>query len=372
MRGTGACRVAVLEAMVSAIRALQQAVAAAHADCKLPAAACCRGEGGFRLQGSKIVRAPVVAAEQKAHDTQKKKKKEKRAAAEAAEEQAAAAAAAADEPAKKKKKKRKHMDEAEVDDSKQQQQQAQREEAEQETDAKKGKKRKAAAAAEAEIEEQQQDVQQAANAGRRQAEEEQEEQELPSGKRRKKKAQPGGAAAGTGGASTAPLVSSRSAAANGADGADLDGGNGSRVGGGGGGGADEDDGEERLKWRDDVKRQDIKTGPFSKSEKDALRQAGGRVELSAGGWQAACGCLPAGALGRPQSHAAAGVAGLPTAGCLPPNRCLFLKILCAVLDYAAANSLSTDDLSWLYSSSKSGETKGVWKKVGRQLWVQLH
>lgn len=53
----------------------------------------------------------------------------------------------------------------------------------------------------------------------------------------------------------------------------------------------------------------------------------------------------------------------------PLNPCAFAFHLpgChlpAVYEYAATKGISTDDMSWLFSTSKSKETKGLWKQVG--------
>lgn len=52
----------------------------------------------------------------------------------------------------------------------------------------------------------------------------------------------------------------------------------------------------------------------------------------------------------------------------PVHSLFALVLLCgccpAVYAYAAAKGLSTDDMSWLFSTSKSGATKGLWKQVG--------
>ncbi|PSC75744.1 DNA-binding REB1 [Micractinium conductrix] len=119
--------------------------------------------------------------------------------------------------------------------------------------------------------------------------EQQHEQDAPPAKRRKKKAT--GAAAAAAGAAAGAASGSAGAGRNEAAGLLDD--------------------TEPSRWRDSNKRQDVKSGAFSKQEKETLRRA--------------------------------------------------------VLAYADGNGHSFEDTSWLYGSSKQKGTKGLWSKIAAAL-----
>lgn len=222
------------------------------------------GAGGFVLQGSKIVRA---AGTQQQH----KKRKQKA----AAEEPAATAAVQAtpfEEPAKKKRKRKRDAEaiggqpdaeQSSINKKKQ----------------KKDKQRKQQAAAEQQASEQQQ-----------QEEEEAEQQDGSEPRQRQDKP-----------TKQKKAGKKRSRAA--------DGGEGPATGDEDGLGDEPDTAD--LRWRANTNRVRVKSGAFSKAEKETLRKA--------------------------------------------------------VHDYAVSTGRSTEHTDWLYSTSKSGDTKGMWKKIAAAL-----
>ncbi|KAL4437042.1 hypothetical protein ABPG75_004181 [Micractinium tetrahymenae] len=259
------------------------------------------GQGGFRLEGGKVVKAAPQPQEQPAAKKKKKSKEQAAVPLVVAQPAPSPAAAAAAPPAEKKGKKKKHKKQQ----GEQAGEQAEGQQHAQPTAAadsaggsaaaakkkKKGKKRQAEAAAE---QEQPQRGQQHAEPPAAAQQQQQEEQRAA--KRRKQSASGSAAVAAAAGGVWASLEEGGTSAAAAAAAAADD--------------SDEVDVTE-VRWRDNEKRQNVKSGPFSKAEKEALRQA--------------------------------------------------------VLDYAAKHGQSTDSFEWLFGSSRSGATKGAWKKIAAAL-----
>ncbi|PRW58651.1 myb family transcription factor family [Chlorella sorokiniana] len=217
-----------------------------------------KGKGGFELQGKRIVMVAAAAKPQQ-EGKKKKEKKAKRAAedGEAAAPAEPAASSPAEAPAAKKRK-RKHAPEEQQEQA-QQAQQAQQQQGQQ--------PRSAFDLLLAPP----QDVQQPAAGSPAQ----QVQQQQASSRRNPR-----------------PSAAAAAAAAASAPSGEL---------------PDVSD----VRWKAELKRTDVKSGPFSSGEKETIRQA--------------------------------------------------------VYEYAATKGLSTDDMSWLFSTSKSGETKGLWKQIAAKL-----
>ncbi|EFN59006.1 hypothetical protein CHLNCDRAFT_49822 [Chlorella variabilis] len=252
-----------------------------------------RGDGGFRLAGSKIARAPLPAQKlKKKKEKEKKKKKAKvsgetAAAADEEHEAPAAGAAAAAAGAGPAKKKRKQQHGAEGSAAAEQQLEAGTAPAHGEPEQKKKEKKKKRKAGEGP--EQQEEPQE------QQQQEQQEEEEPQSRKKKKRKTQ------GDGKGAAAAAAAAPRGWEDEQDGAGVHG-----VESG-----DKERDTAGMPWRQNNSRKKVKSGAFSKAEKDAIKRA---VEA-----------------------------------------------------YAVANGRSTDDYSWLYGSSRRGETKGLWSKIAAAL-----
>ncbi|KAL4432464.1 hypothetical protein ABPG77_001763 [Micractinium sp. CCAP 211/92] len=261
------------------------------------------GQDGFRLQDGKVVKATPQPQEPVAKS--KKKSKEQTAVPLVVAQPApsAAVAAAPVQKEKDKKTKQKKRKGEQVGDAAEGEQAApQAETASRDAAAKKkgkGKKRQAEAAAEqAEPERGQQHAAPPAAA-------EQQQQQQPAAKRRKQPASGSASAAGPAAsgvwaalAAGAPIATPAAAAAAPAAPAPAP-------------AAESEEDVAEVRWRDNERRQNVKSGVYSKAEKETLRQA--------------------------------------------------------VINFAAKNGLPTDSFDWLFGSSRSGATKGAWKKIAAAL-----
>lgn len=230
-----------------------------------PRCFCCRGQGGFCVEDGKVVRAAPQLQEQPSAKKKKKKKSKQQPPLVAAEPVpspvAAATSHSAEKEKKKAKKKRKGEQLIEAVEGEQQVQPAAAADAAGTGAAakkkkKKSKKRRAAAEAEqAWPERGQQHAEPPAAA-------EQQQQEEPAAKRQKQRAGGSGGPTGNGGvwaalAAAEPTPRSTGALTASASPAD-----------------NEQEDVTEVRWRDNEKRQNVKSGAYSKAEKATLRQAG--------------------------------------------------------------------------------------------------
>lgn len=271
---------------------------------ELPATLGCRGDGGFRLAGSKIARAPLPAQKlKKKKEKEKKKKKAKvsgetAAAADEEHEAPAAGAAAAAAGAGPAKKKRKQQHGAEGSAAAEQQLEAGTAPAHGEPEQKKKEKKKKRKAGEGP--EQQEEPQE------QQQQEQQEEEEPQSRKKKKRKTQ------GDGKGAAAAAAAAPRGWEDEQDGAGVHG-----VESG-----DKERDTAGMPWRQNNSRKKVKSGAFSKAEKDAIKRAGARgAGCGLAGMGRACraGCLwhVGGWPGGPAGWLPSGLAA-QRAGCILP------------------------------------------------------
>jgi hypothetical protein len=295
------------------------------------------------LQGSKIVRAAGIQ--------QQHKKRKQKAAAEEPAATAAVQAAPFEEPAEKKRKRKRDAEaiggqsdaEQSILNKKKQKQ---------------GKQRKQAAAEQQASEQQQQGEEEAEQ---QDGSEPRQRQDKPTKQKKAGKKQ------------------SRAA----------DGGEGPATGDEDGLGDEPDTAD--LRWRANTSRVRVKSGAFSKAEKETLRKAGKRwwgyccmariavqpqqVAATLLLWQChehtACVSQPLKQPAYPATLHADSQQSLCAAAAVPhcSTSPSCAPAPAAVHDYAVSTGRSTEHTDWLYSTSKSGDTKGMWKKVGG--WLGL-